>query len=35
MRTIIVDGLSKCLSGMTTVREVLGGAAEDNADKKK
>jgi type IV pilus assembly protein PilB len=35
MRTIIVDGLSKALSGMTTVREVLGGAAEDNADKKK
>jgi len=35
MRTIIMDGLVKCLSGMTTVREVMGGAAEDNADKKK
>jgi type IV pilus assembly protein PilB len=35
MRTIIVDGLVKAIAGTTTVREVLGGAAEDAADKKK
>jgi type IV pilus assembly protein PilB len=29
MRTILQDGLAKCLQGDTTVREVLGGAAEE------
>jgi type IV pilus assembly protein PilB len=29
MRTIVQDGLVKCLQGDTTVREVLGGAAEE------
>jgi type II secretory ATPase GspE/PulE/Tfp pilus assembly ATPase PilB-like protein len=33
-RTILQDGLSKALQGMTTVREVLGGAAEDASKKK-
>lgn len=33
MRTIIQDGLMKCLSGLTTVREVLGGAAEGKEEK--
>lgn len=35
MRTIIEDGLIKALTGLTTVREVMGGVAEDAADKKK
>ncbi|HMU74187.1 MAG TPA: ATPase, T2SS/T4P/T4SS family [Elusimicrobiota bacterium] len=37
MRTIIADGLQKALDGMTTVREVLGGASEEieGKDKKK
>lgn len=34
MRTIIQDGLEKVKLGLTTVREVLGGAAENDADKK-
>jgi type IV pilus assembly protein PilB len=33
MRLIIQDGLFKVLSGLTTVREVLGGAAEDEGKK--
>jgi type IV pilus assembly protein PilB len=32
MRTIIGDGLQKVLEGMTTVREVLGGAADEVID---
>jgi len=35
MRTIIEDGLIKALTGLTTVREVMGGVAEDAADKTK
>jgi len=35
MRTILIDGLNKALQGLTTVREVLGGAAEEAADLKK
>jgi type IV pilus assembly protein PilB len=35
MRSILIDGLGKALTGLTTVREVMGGAAEDAADKKK
>lgn len=35
MRTIIMDGLVKAIEGVTTAREVMGGAAEDAADKKK
>lgn len=34
MRNLIQDGLMKCLMGMTTVREVLGGA-EEKADEHK
>ncbi len=35
MRTIIADGLQKALDGLTTVREVLGGASEEAEVKKK
>ena len=35
MRTIIADGLQKALDGMTTVREVLGGASEEIEGKEK
>jgi type II secretory ATPase GspE/PulE/Tfp pilus assembly ATPase PilB-like protein len=35
MRTILMDGLNKALQGLTTVREVLGGAAEEASDLKK
>ncbi|MBI4056631.1 MAG: Flp pilus assembly complex ATPase component TadA [Elusimicrobia bacterium] len=34
MRTILQDGLCKVMEGLTTVREVLGGAAEDKKDAK-
>ncbi|MBI4368659.1 MAG: Flp pilus assembly complex ATPase component TadA [Elusimicrobia bacterium] len=35
MRTIIQDGLMKCLQGLTTVREVIGGAEEKHEEEKK
>ncbi|MBI4064430.1 MAG: type II/IV secretion system protein [Elusimicrobia bacterium] len=34
MRTLIQDGLMKCLQGMTTVREVLGGSEESKEEPK-
>ncbi|MGQ0644361.1 MAG: GspE/PulE family protein [Elusimicrobiota bacterium] len=35
MRTIVQDGLVKVLQGLTTVKEVLGGAADDTDTKNK